>query len=125
LYRRDVEESLRQWLDEQWPNPRLNGMREALQAMLPVPSDSPDQPPVATSAPAKQPLAEPKQPSAEQEDQKTDVNEQEPRRETVFLTANTDAEVAVVASMDLLPVLALIGWLMDRKEEETTNPADF
>ncbi len=121
-FRLGVEEALRQWLRDQQRTPRIDGMLEALQGMLPAPPESPDQPPPNAPAPAKQPATEPKQPAAEQEEQ-TEVNEQEPKQETAFPAANTDAEVEVFAGVDLLPVLAMVGWLMEREEEETANRA--
>jgi hypothetical protein len=86
--------------------------------MLTILPDAPVEPLLEVPVPAQPLPVQTKQPTDDLEEA-TVANEQEPRKETVFPPAGTEAEVEVFTWVDLLPVLVAAGWLLDWQEDDT------
>jgi hypothetical protein len=113
-----VEEALRQWLRDQRPTPRIEGMLEGLERMLAALPESLDQPPLAIRAPAVQPSVEPII-SVTKPDDAMEATEDKPWEETTAPPARPDEEVEVFPDVESVPVSTAAGGPLGIEEEET------
>jgi hypothetical protein len=117
-FRMGVEEALRQWLSDQRPAPRFEGMLEALGRILAALPPSPGQPLPQSPAPTEPPSATPSEPATEPE-QETDASEQDLWEEGIDQPERSEAEIELFARAAQLPVAAATGELTCSEADQT------